>query len=309
MFIGCLRTQGGGGSRDVRTLLAAVTLLALMTSAARADGVTSVAVSDVTAASSPIGIYQSGFFLSGSSSNSLWIAYANRSHALVARFQVHGSWVDAAGAERASFSTVVSTVIGPGERTTATIGGLSVGPPGTALRIDVDRVRFGNLALWTPPIESRTTEHVTLNGGTTFDVLVAADADSESARDGDPVPFVVEHDVEALGITVIARDAVGIGHLESVGRASNWGRSGSLRFVADSVGAVDGSTVYLEGGLHVAPPRVRLPGVAVLGGMFVKGHSADLLLGSPVSVVCSRDVDVSIAAVNQLKREAVTASP
>jgi hypothetical protein len=305
------------GSQGVRRKLwllpAAAMLIALMTGSVRADSAAPVAVSDVTDASSPIGIYQSGFFLSSNAAHVLWIAYANRSSDLIARFELRASWVDDAGTERASFSTIVSTVIGPGERTTAAITGLAPGPPGTVLHIAVDRVRFNNLALWIPTRAAtaavtaqrqshmapagdvaRSPDRVTLSAGTSFDIEIAAFADSETAHDGEVVPFVAERDVLVDGVTVIARDAIGWGHLESVGRAANWGRSGSLQFVADSITAIDGSRVHVDGGLRLAPPRVRPAGLGIFGGMFLRGRAAELLLGSPASVTCVQDVSVAV---------------
>jgi hypothetical protein len=138
---------------------------------------------------------------------------------------------------------------------------------------------------------SPPTRSATLPAGTLLDVSLGAGVDSAGARNGTIVPFIAAHDVVVDGMTAIVRGAVGYGHLSAVGRAANWGRSGSLTLVADAVQAADGSMVELYGGQTVAPARVRpsaLAQLSIIGGFFVRGADAVLPAGTIVQVVCAK---------------------
>ncbi|MBC5825033.1 MAG: hypothetical protein GIX02_09470 [Candidatus Eremiobacteraeota bacterium] len=157
------------GPRTIAARITRATVVGLVASLAAAGaayagaGPNEVSPTAVTAAvtgstDTPIVVSQSSF-TPDDYGNQLWLVCSNQSQQTVDHFQVEGTWTDPVSGIKGQFSRVVPLVLGPGERGVATVNGVPAGPRDGELQISVTRVRFTDLALWTPALP-RSSERI-----------------------------------------------------------------------------------------------------------------------------------------------------
>ena len=147
---------------------------------------------------------------------------------------------------------------------------------------------LGGMIIAAQPIPPALAGRIALLAADTpIRVHLSASANSATARDGDAIGFTVDDDVTVNGKLVIAKGALGYGHLQDVGGSSNWGRSGSITFIADAVEAADRSLVLLKGTTTVHPRKrglAKIANLTVIGGLLTRGRNVTLAAGTEVTV-------------------------
>ncbi|MDQ2818600.1 MAG: hypothetical protein M3T49_10415 [Candidatus Eremiobacteraeota bacterium] len=108
-----------------------------------------IATVNLSLSASPVIVSQSSFTVNDYG-NELWLVCSNWSQRTIDHFEVSGTWVDPMFGVSGQFHRLVRLELGPEERAIATVDGIAAGPHGATLQIAVTRVRFTDLALWTP---------------------------------------------------------------------------------------------------------------------------------------------------------------
>ncbi len=146
----------------------------------------------------------------------------------------------------------------------------------------------------------------TINKDTLVKIKIVSPLGSRTSRVGDEVVFQAAEDVYAGPVLVIPKGAQGIGKVEKVEQAKNFGRDAELKITFDSIDSVDGSTVSTflgekakeetkslakAAGATVAGLAILGP-IGVVGGAFVHGQEITIPAGTEMYIQTKTDTEV-----------------
>jgi len=145
----------------------------------------------------------------------------------------------------------------------------------------------------------------TVSKDTLVKIAFLSSLSSKTSRPGDPVVYEAAEDVYMGGILVLAKGSKGIGKVNRVERAQNFGRDAKLEIDFQSLELMDGKAapVFLgekakeetkslakAAGATVAGMVILGP-VGVIGGAFIKGEAVEIKPGSVMYLQVKEDVD------------------
>lgn len=137
-------------------------------------------------------------------------------------------------------------------------------------------------------------------------IKMVSSLDSRTSRAGDNVAFEVLEDVYVGPILVIAKGAQGVGQVNKVEQARNFGRDAKLEIAFESVQALDGSTVSTllgdkakeetkslatAAGASVAGIAILGP-IGIVGGAFVHGQEITIPSGAQLYIQVKNETNL-----------------
>lgn len=167
-------------------------------------------------------------------------------------------------------------------------------------------VRIARLMAITFANSRLQTGAVTLNKDTLIKIIMTAPLESKKNKTGDSVQFEVAEDVYASGMLIIPKGAPGVGKLNKVEQAQNFGRDAKMEVGFDSLEALDMThidTVLGEkakketesmataAGAGVAG-IILLGPIGVVGAAFVHGKNITVPAGTALFIQTQNDMEL-----------------
>lgn len=175
---------------------------------------------------------------------------------------------------------------------------------------NLERVLIGNIA--TGSFDDRLTKllklaytngkvtitNATVNKDSLLKIKLVTPLNSRTSRQGDVVVFQTVDDIYVDGNLVIPKGAQGVGKVNKVEEAKNFGRNAELEVSFDTVEAIDGTmltTVLGEkakeenkslataAGASIAGMAILGP-IGIVGGAFVHGKQVDIPAGTEIYI-------------------------
>ena len=183
---------------------------------------------------------------------------------------------------------------------------------------NLERVLMGNAA--TGPFEDRLNQllklaytngkpamnNVALNKDTLVKIKLVTPLNTKTSRPGDLVVVQVAEDVYVDSNSVIAKGAQGLGKVNKVDEAKNFGRDAKLEISFDTVEGIDGANVHTVLGEKAKDENksmataagasfagmIILGPVGIVGGAFVHGKDVDIPAGTGIYVQSKEQINL-----------------
>jgi len=184
---------------------------------------------------------------------------------------------------------------------------------------NLERVMMGNTSTGT--FDERLTQllklayangklvvkNVTLNKDNLLKIKLITPLNTRTSRPGDGIVFQVADDIYVDGSLIIAKGAQGIGKVNKVEGARNFGRDAKMEIRFDTVDAIDGSSISTvlgekakaenkslatAAGASVAGMMILGP-LGIVGGAFIHGKDVDIPAGTEVYIQIKEQINLN----------------